>query len=215
MNRSTWMTVLVSAALLTTAMPAAAQRRDRDGRSDRPRRRDNRDDRGVEQPVVQPTTGAASGTMEDAYSVLLRRSIFAKGGVASGWRPTTSTGPAPKPLSPEQQVVFYGVLAQDDQFVAFAENHSTGAILLLRQGDPVARGRVEQITLDTLSYIANGKVTEVRIGQNLSGESVAVAASSPSTQTSAPSAASTAGMSDRQKEILEQMRKRRAAQGAQ
>jgi hypothetical protein len=192
----------------------------RDG-SYRDRRRDRtRDgDRSVERPAsgTQPSaTGPSSGpsgSMEDRYGVLLRRSIFARSGIAQRIdRPpaTTSTAPSAPPLSPEQSVLFVGVIAQDEEYVAFAENQVTHQLMVLRTGDDVARGKVVAITLDTLAYGSGGAIKQVPIGHNLAGELVASSlASGAATAGSPTSAPSTAGMTPEQAAMMERLRQRR------
>ena len=163
-------------------------------------------------------TGRAP-SRSDEYAVLLQRSIFARTGVARDVAaPTTTTAPAGNPLTPEQAVVFVGVLVQDNEYVAFAENQTTKQLMILRTGDDVARGKVVAITIDTIAYGAAGQIKVVHLGQNLAGElaSTSFASGSGSTMgsTTAPSGtssspSSTAGMTSEQAAVLERLRQRR------
>jgi hypothetical protein len=62
------------------------------------------------------------------------------------------------------------VLCPDEEYVAFMENVQTGQISIVKAGDEIARGRVAAITLDGLAYDAGGKVHQIRLGQDLTGE---------------------------------------------
>jgi hypothetical protein len=194
-------------------------------RRDRPDRRGYRDANGSRdafadsQPSgTQPATGpSAQGRrpMAPEYAVLLRRSVFARTGEAAfvPGRATTTSAPSSAPvLTPEQAVVFVGVLAQDDEYMAFAENQVTHQITILRSGDDVARGKVAAITLDTIAYVSGGAIKEVHLGQNLAGEVVASSLSSGSSST-APSGPTPAGLTAEQQAIFERMRQRRQREG--
>jgi hypothetical protein len=157
--------------------------------------------------------------MDRSYDILLRRSIFSKDRARPDPRLAT-TAPATRasaPLSPEQSVVFRGVLCPDEEYVAFIENIQTGQMNIVKTGDEIARGRVAGITLDTLQYDSGGKVHPIQLGQNLAGE---LAASGSGTGGSggmfstAPSSgisgATTAPPSDpAQAAVLERLRQRR------
>ena len=182
--------VTTSAVVLTMLFSDASVAQ---SRRERNRDRDRGRDGAVERPAppapstTQASSPGSTGRMEDQYKVLLERSIFARSGIARNVeRPaTTSTAPSAPQLSPEQAVVFVGVLVQDGEYVAFAENQVTQQLMLLRTGDDVARGKVVGITLDTIAYGSGGQIKVVHLGQNLAGElaqtSSFAAGASPST----------------------------------
>jgi hypothetical protein len=215
--------IAVASFVVVSALAQVCPAQQRFGRRDRERGdRSQRGDRdGPRTPQSQPSTSPTtqrSGAMPDEYGVLLQRSIFARSGIARDVAPpTTTTAPTRPPLSPEQQVVFVGVLVQDNEYVAFAENQTTRQLMILRTGDDVARGKVVAITLDTIAYGANGQIKVVHLGQNLAGElaSTSFASGSGSTagSTTAPSGtsspSSTAGMTSDQAAVLERLRQRR------
>jgi len=188
-------------------------------------RRDRTDRRGPQgssrdafassQPLgTQPSTGpSAQGRrpLADQYAVLLKRSIFARSGEAAlvQARATTTSAPSSAPvLTQEQAIVFVGVLAQDDEYLAFAENQVTHQITILRSGDDVAHGKVAAITLDAIAYVSGGAIKEIHLGQNLAGEVVASSLSS-GTSSTAPSGATPAGLTAEQQAVFERMRARR------
>ena len=226
MSRATLVSAFVTAVLLTAAAESPAQsRRERRDRPDGGVERESPGTRPAGAGTVAPAGGSRSpgrpATMEDDFKVLLDRSIFARTGTAAAVsRPpsTTSTAPSAPRLSPEQAVVFIGVIAQDDEYVAFAENQETRQIMILRNGDDVARGKVVAITLDTIAYGTGGTIKEVHLGQNLAGELVNssfTAGGSYAGTTGAPAtspataAPSTAGMTPEQAAVLERLRQRR------
>ena len=185
MKLTTFRLAAATLLLLPAAVPAQSARRDRDARPERDAAPAQRESRSQQGQAAQPSSAqpgqagssapARAARMEDRYKLLLERSIFARSGAArAAERPsTTSTAPAVKPLSPEQTIVFIGVLAQDNEYVAFAENRSNNQLMILRTGDDIAKGKVVGITLDTMAYGAAGAIKEVHLGQNLAGEVVA------------------------------------------
>jgi hypothetical protein len=94
------------------------------------------------------------------FDVLLHRSIF---GLK---RPATGKGEA---LAAETRWVLRGVLLQEGRFTAFLEDVSARTLRKLRAGDRVAGGRLESVSFDGLAYQANGVLTHVAIGHDLSG----------------------------------------------
>ena len=217
MSGSKLFALIVTASLVVAAADSSAQSR---------RERRDRTDRGVEResPGTRPAgAGAAPSApgrpagMEDEFKVLLDRSIFARTGTAAAVaRPatTTSTAPSAPQLSPEQAVVFVGVIAQDEEYVAFAENQVSHQIMILRNGDDVARGKVVAITLDTIAYGTGGSIKEVHLGQNLAGEVVAGAFSSGGYTSTSPSAGAGGspppGTTPEQAAIMERLKAKRA-----
>jgi hypothetical protein len=213
-------TTLAAALVLAAASAAPAQsRRDRRDRFNRDGGRSDRESTSRSTDASsQPTTGPGAQTrpssrMDDQYAILLNRSIFNRTGLATpagGRGPDTTSRPSTPVLSPEQAVVFVGVIAQDDEFIAFAENQTTHQLMVLRAGDDVAHGKVMGISLDTLAYGTSGAIKEVHLGHNLAGELVSGSLTGGSTTTaSSSSPPSTAGMTPEQAAIIERLRKKR------
>lgn len=123
-------------------------------------------------PTTQPSTRPALGAtrpaakkapnLPPAFAVLMNRSVFSRNGVPAGGVPG---GGAP----PEAGIALRGVVFDDTSFVAFVEDMSAHRTLQLRPGDSLCTGCVRQISLDGLSYECSGKLTQVRVGQNLLG----------------------------------------------
>jgi hypothetical protein len=106
--------------------------------------------------------------MSADFNIVMTRSIFLKGSqvqTQDTGRSRTAVGSA---SAPERSLVFNGV-TRGDSAMAMVENIETHEILKLRVGDPISRGKVLAITLDNLDYEADGIVTRVGFGQNLSG----------------------------------------------
>jgi len=122
-----------------------------------------------------PARGAddARRPMDPAFEVLLKKSIFSRDRSRGSAAPATGPAAGARVLSPEQSVAFRGVLCPDEEYVAFMENIQTGQITIVKTGDEIGKGRVAGITLDTLSYDADGKVRPIKLGQDLTGETAA------------------------------------------
>ena len=132
--------------------------------------------------------------MDPSFTVLLERSMFSKDGRSRTAAPPPSTAPAAPPvrvLSPEQSNVFRGVLCPDEEYVAFIQNVQTDQVSVLKAGDEIAGGRIVAITLDTLNYASGGKVLEIRLGQNLAGETAAAGTTASTSTTAAATGTST------------------------
>jgi hypothetical protein len=207
--------IILSLAVATLATHASYGQSRRDRFRDRDRGGDRNGSVERSMPSTQATTQASApgsaGRMEDQFKVLLERSIFARSGIArSVERPaTTSTAPSAPQLTPEQAVVFVGVLAQDNEYVAFAENQVTRQLMVLRTGDDVARGRVVEITLDTIAYGSGGQIKVVHLGQNLAGELAPTSSFAGSVTTTAPSGTPGGTSSGPLSAVEERLRQRR------
>jgi len=165
---------------------------------------------------ARPTSAAATPPqvrfvpkpMSSDYALLNSRSIFVKGrprviGSREDGAPDTQRADGPKQ---EAVVVLNGITEADDEVVAFMENTSTGEIFRARVGEPVAKGRVVQITLDGLEYEADGGVFRVEIGQSLA------LARREATSRPAGAAGGPATNPTEMDEVLERLRRKRAAE---
>ena len=134
-------------------------------------------------PIGQATVPQA---LPQEYAVLLTRSIFAKSGQSSGpgilgrgGGEGDSGGVArASESSPESRWAFRGVFREGPRLIAFLEDLTSRKTYRLNVGDPVARGRLADITIDQLWYQVGEKRSAVEIGQTLDG---AIAAAPPPT----------------------------------
>ncbi len=122
--------------------------------------------------------------MPREFDSLSRRNIFIKGrqtsdsfdgggGFSRAPEREYSSGPA------ADELIFNGVTISEQSVVAFIEDTTTGTVRLVQVGDSVARGKIGQIDLDSLQYVANGKTYRVLVGQNLLGGDPISSASTP------------------------------------
>ncbi len=113
--------------------------------------------------------------------------------------------------NPESYLLLKGIAQENSQFVAFVEDKRTGSVLRLRQGDPVARGLVKSLNLDSLEYEFQGKTIAVHMGSDLEGGFGAVTASDLAsfTPSAAPAAGSTPAPTADEAEILQRLMQQR------
>ena len=130
---------------------------------------------------VTPVGPGESAALPDPYEILLKRSIFAAGGKSAQ---TVALAVEPQPHAPVALLALRGIRQQGNRFTALLEDLSTGRTVDLRAGDPLAEGRVIEITLHALKYVVGGRSVGVKVGQTLNGadapESSAVAPAAPS-----------------------------------
>ena len=138
--------------------------------------------------AAQPGSGLSSyesvpQILPREYSILAVRSIFQKGShVTRGFDIPARSAPASSSPSasaaalaaasaaPEESLVFEGAMETANQYLAFVEDRNAGKMLMLQSGARIARGKITDITLDTLDYSVDGAVLHVQVGQNLRGE---------------------------------------------
>ena len=163
MTRSRSIT-LAAAALgvlaITAVDPAAGQSRDRDnGRSG------------------GPTTSRTTSRENDRerYGVLTENNMFLKDR-RSGRRDASTSRPTSPPTEmdriralPEASLVLTGVVFEDGDYRAFIEDNKANRVLRLSVGDPIARGKLTMIDIDTVAYEHDGKTTVVNVGTTLAG----------------------------------------------
>jgi hypothetical protein len=109
-----------------------------------------------------PPRGAAAGW--ERYQVLVQRNVFAK--ERGRAREEGRAAAAPKP---EADTVLTGIVEKDGELQAFLENRKTGAVQVARKDDPIARGKIAAISLDTIEYVCEGASVMVGVGKNLEG----------------------------------------------
>jgi hypothetical protein len=109
-----------------------------------------------------PPRGATVGW--ERYQVLVQRNVFAKDRGRA--REEAKAGATSKP---EADTVLTGILEKDGELIAFLENRKTKAVQVARKDDPVARGRIGAISLDSIEYLCDGASVRVEVGKSLEG----------------------------------------------
>jgi hypothetical protein len=169
-----------------TSRPEGTSQRQRNFRSNRRSDRERRN-------AGESATPSAPPVLLDAVSA---RNIFLKGNQRPP--PTPAPGSVPPPsmvyVPSANQLVLTGVSLEDNVKVGFLEDQQAYKVTQVRIGDPIANGKVVNMTLDALDYKdPSGRTVRVQVGYNLAGGDVwGVSGSSagPSTQpaSSAPRA---------------------------
>jgi hypothetical protein len=103
--------------------------------------------------------------LPEAYSILLRQSIFSKDRTAA---PDPNDRPQSRP-TPESQVVLRGVMREGEHFLANIEDTGPRRIKWLGAGDslPSNRGRIDKITLDGIVISRNGTQRQIAVGESV------------------------------------------------
>ena len=110
---------------------------------------------------VPATTLPSIGNTADAllpseFAILQTRNAFRHGpGGASG--------------GPESTLVFKGAVLAGATYTAFIEDLAAKKVVQAAVGDPVGRGRIKSIDLDTIEYASAGNSRKIEVGQNLDG----------------------------------------------
>jgi hypothetical protein len=162
---------------------------------------------GAYSPSGSSSYGSPQPILPRDYFILAVRSIFQKGShVTRGFDIPTHSAPlasttsqasssaassAAASAAPEESLVYEGSMETGNQFLAFVEDRSAGKMLMLQSGAKIARGKIGDISLDTLDYAVDGAVLHVQVGQNLRGEAAAAASSDGSTPTASSGSGTT------------------------
>ena len=128
--------------------------------------------------AIQSPLPSPAMPLPEQWLLLMRRSIFARGGV-----PAPVPG-APNPADaggPDGQIALRGVVLEDNsQYSAFLEDTAGNHTMRVRPGDNVGMGRVKTINLDSLVFETPLRTTHVQVGQNLLGAPMPAASPQPS-----------------------------------
>ncbi len=168
----------------------------------------------------QPTSPADSW---DTYKIVVERNMFSRQRAPRrAVRRTRQVPVAPPAPDPESYVVLKGIVQEDGAFIAFLEDTQSGQILRVRQGDSVVRGKIKSLTLDSIEYEFEDKITTVTMGLNLQGgrDGSAFTGMYELSQTSSTTSAggtteSSAPTSEDEAEIIRQLMERRQQQDGQ
>lgn len=185
-------------------------------------------------PSTSPTTQASnvppaydrSKLLPGGYAILNTRSIFMKGRVSIPPAPGVSAATTPPPPTvptarPEHKIVFVGVTETDGTASAMFEDTAAGKIISAKLNESIASGKVTSISLDEVTYTADGKPTKVLIGQAIDGTDGPAASSRvaitdngngpPTTGPIVAPAGSTGSTDAALSDVIERMRARRRA----
>jgi hypothetical protein len=139
---------------------------------------------------IDPTAGQFNSTTQPddvpiptppditaSYLTVTNRSIFFKGyfNGAPGGAPV-------QPPTPEETIlVFDGASRTNGVYEGFVENQESGVVTVVHIGDPIAKGKVKDLSLDNLDYEAGIRIFHLGIGQNLAGDQVFGGTGAPTT----------------------------------
>lgn len=158
----------------------------------------------------------------DTYRIVVERNMFSRQRGPRITRTRRQVPVAPPAPDPESYVVLKGIVQEDGTFIAFLEDTQSGQVVRVRQGDSVVRGKIKALTLDSIEYEFEDKITTVTMGLNLQGgrDGTTFTGMYELSQTSSTTSAggtteSPAPTSEDEAEILRQLMERRQQQDGQ
>ena len=107
------------------------------------------------------------------YRVIVERNIFSRNRGQRAIEPAvagTQAGRQPPAPQPESYLVLKGIAGANDSFVAFFEDTRGGEVIRVKARDPIARGRIVKLTLDSAAYQNDANTVDVKVGQTLEGK---------------------------------------------
>ncbi len=139
---------------------------------------------------VLPGRVAAQGSSWDRYRVLVDRNIFLRDRASGRYRGPSAPTTAPVRDS-DRSIVLTGIGWRDGEILAFFEDTRTETTTRIAIGQPVGKGVVRAITLDTVEYEREGTLSRIDVGSALQGgrfvrETVARSPPATSQPSSAP-----------------------------
>jgi hypothetical protein len=103
------------------------------------------------------------------YDIILQRNIFSRQRAPARPRGETKEPKQVAIPNPESYFLLKGVVQENDTFIAFVENTQGGGVLRLRAGDPVARGTIKALNLDSIEYQLGDQTIAIKLGCDLEG----------------------------------------------
>lgn len=128
--------------------------------------------------------------MVEPFNILLNTSIFARDRRTGNDRVVE---PPPAAVNPETYFAFRGAAEENGQVIGFVEDTRDSSTLRVKEGDPLASGKVAKITLDKLEFQhgASNQPRSISLGCDLTGREVMVASSSSDSTSSSSSSSNT------------------------
>jgi hypothetical protein len=111
--------------------------------------------------TTRATSGPVAATLPAEFAIFEKRNGFARG-----------HGKAGGAGGPEAMFALKGIADVGSHLTAFFEDTRSKNVTQAAVGDPIARGRVKKLDLDSIEYEANGETKRIEVGQNLNGEVV-------------------------------------------
>jgi len=163
----------------------------------------------TEEPAPNPASW-------DSYKVIVERNMFSRQRGAAERRQRDEAQQVLTVPDPESYYRLRGIAQEDGTFIAFIEDTRSSETLKVRQGEAVARGSIELLDLDSVTFRLDDRTIPVAIGQDLLGGQGAVTMSelmewtpAPSASTGSQEAAPAAAPTGDEAEILRQLLERR------
>src|SRR5688572_29230758 len=128
-----------------------------------------RDRRGGSNDRPEAVARAENDPFVARYGALLDNNIFLR-----DRRPPRqpTTGPTTRqaaPPPPEKSWMLVGVVFEEGSFHAYFENLQTSSVTRATLGESIANGAVAELYIDAIAYVADGQVSWIEIGQDLTG----------------------------------------------
>jgi hypothetical protein len=121
------------------------------------------------QPGLSQDAAVPKKDAWENYQIILQRNIFSRQRGPRADRSRRQRMDVSPPPNPESYYVLKGIVQENGVFIAFVENTQRGQILKIREGDSVARGRVNTFSLDTIEYHFEDRKVTVAMGYDLEG----------------------------------------------
>ena len=175
------------------------------------------------QPAETPSSSSASPARGfDQYNAIVERNIFLRERPrprpANTQRWERPRDPTP-PETPEQRYVLRGVVIENDELRAYFENIRSNEGVRVKPGEAIGNGHIAGIAIDAVAYAAaDGTVTWIDVGENLTGardtrSGTGGGTSASATPSTSPSTTSPSTSSDPANlSVEERMRQRRLQQ---
>ena len=119
-------------------------------------------------PASYPSsTQSAEARLPDAFAIFRTVNPF-----SAKHHPTSAAAAAEK-SGPEASIILDGVAQTNNGWTAFFDSGKGSPVLTLSVGDPIARGHIQSVDLDSVLYVSDEGSQHVEVGQNLNGETPA------------------------------------------
>lgn len=165
-----------------------------------------RSDRSSSSSDRSSSSDSSAGGATDDYRLLVTKNIFVRDRTSRGPRPDQ---PRPTPPAPERGMVLRGIVAQDQEQLAYIENLATNEVLRVMAGQKAGPGVVQSVGTDSIQFQAGEQVRKVQIGMTLEGKDAPdMASMTTATQPSGGSSTQPGGAPNSIEELLRQRRLR-------
>lgn len=120
--------------------------------------------------AVAAAAAVRSRNLPSDFTILLKRAVFARGGVPMAVRSSAASSSAgASAAAPANTLALKGIFQEDSRYCAFVQDVTNQKMIEVHVGQSVGRGKIVDMTLFDLGYAIDGRLMRIEVGSWLDG----------------------------------------------